>query len=231
MFVNLLFHVEQYYSYKKVNLLTNQKNIISKISKSQEDSNLIDFIDFNSKIAQIYSEIEKLQNQNIYNYISKFILDNNIEYNDDLNKLNQLVKNFEIASKNYFELNSNDKTMNKLKNDTKLAAILVSSQIDSILIKNISYNKNRFNISNIIFILILIILLTVTIWYRKRLINIYDDILFLYSFGGNKRNTKIFSQEADAIFLRMKRKIHISDNPSMIDPVTEIHNNKGMFQA
>ncbi|MDQ7061966.1 MAG: GGDEF domain-containing protein [Sulfurimonas sp.] len=55
--------------------------------------------------------------------------------------------------------------------------------------------------------------------------------MFLYSMDAEKKNYTIFSQEIDAISMRMKRKNQVSDNPTMMDQITEIYNNKGMIQT
>ena len=60
---------------------------------------------------------------------------------------------------------------------------------------------------------------------------IYKDILYLYAVDKNKKDHEIFSEEADAISLKMKRKTLPSENPAMIDPLTEISNVKGMLSA
>jgi len=46
-----------------------------------------------------------------------------------------------------------------------------------------------------------------------------------------KKGMEFFSEEIDAISLRMKRKPVISDNPAMIDTVTDINNNKGLMHS
>ena len=74
-------------------------------------------------------------------------------------------------------------------------------------------------------------LLFITFWYKIRLNNIYKDILLLSSIDTRKKDINTFSQEIEAILSRIKRKTQISDNPAMIDSITEINNNKGMAQA
>jgi len=69
------------------------------------------------------------------------------------------------------------------------------------------------------------------LWYNKRLSQIYKDILFLYAVDKNKKDYEIFSEEVDAISLRMKRKPVTSENPAMLDPITEINNVKGMINS
>ena len=230
-FLSFFFVVEQYYSYQKVENLQSQSTTVSLLVKEQKDSNVVDMLQYNSKIAQLMYEVEKLFNQHQYSYLSKYLVDNSEEYISDLNTLNYLMKDFDKSSRNYFELAPDDKNLELTYKNTESVRNSISQHINDMLIKNISYDSSRFYIFNKIIFLILIMLLITTFWYKNRLSNIYNDIMILYSVDNKKNSSDIFSQEADAIALRMKRKSVLSDNPSMIDPVTEINNNKGMIQS
>ena len=76
-----------------------------------------------------------------------------------------------------------------------------------------------------------ILTLLTTFWYRRRLNSIYADVLHLYAIDKNKKDYVVFSEEADAIKLRMNRKSVVTDNPAMLDPVTQINNHKGMLSS
>ncbi|MFT5661880.1 MAG: diguanylate cyclase (GGDEF)-like protein [Sulfurimonas sp.] len=225
--ISLLFIVEQYYSYEKVNNLNNQKTVLLNILTQQEISNEVNIYLYNAKIASLNNDINKLHNKNQYNYLSVYLLDNTTEYISDLNHLYSLIQNFDKESRKYFELNKITQTD---KDKLNTSFIQITSNIDSLILKNILYDQEKFSIFSKILILIFILLLLTTIWYKKRLTKIYNDILFLYTIDTNK-NKEIFTQEVAAIQLRMTRKTQIADNPAMMDPVTEIHNNKGMIQA
>lgn len=99
------------------------------------------------------------------------------------------------------------------------------------IIKDISYNEEKFNILEKIAIAAFVITFFTTFWYRRRLNAVYKDILHLYAIDKNKKDYEIFSEEADAIQLRMSRKPVTTDNPAMIDPVTQINNHKGMLSS
>ncbi|NPA59485.1 MAG: diguanylate cyclase, partial [Epsilonproteobacteria bacterium] len=57
----------------------------------------------------------------------------------------------------------------------------------------------------------------------------YNDLVNLYA--TDKQNVEIFSQEADAIQLRMKKKPVDDVSPMMLDPVTQIKNYHGMINS
>jgi len=229
-FIGFLFIVEQYNSYKKVDSLNKQKSIISTILQQQNKSNSVNYIEFNSQAAIVYNITEKLLNQQSYNYLSNFILDNTQEYVNDLKQLSILIKKYIKVSREYYELTSEDKNLEKLLNEINSMHFSIISSIDSILLKNILYDSAKFDIFNKIFLLLLMLLSMITIWQRKVLNSIYNDIRLLTLSNNSKKNKQIFSQEVDAISLRMNRKMQITDNPSMIDQITEISNNKGMLQ-
>lgn len=223
----ILFIVEQYYSYEKVNNLNNQKTILLNILTQQEVSNETNIYIYNAKIANLNYDIKELHNQNQYNYLSTYLSNNETEYIQNLNHLDTLIQDFDKESRNYFELNKIAQTdIDKLNT----SYLKIASNIDSLILKNISYDQERFSMYSKIFLIIFLLLLVTTIWYKKRLTKVYKDILFLYSVDA-KKDREIFTQEISAILLRMKRKTLITDNPAMMDPVTEIHNNKGMVQA
>jgi GGDEF domain-containing protein len=99
------------------------------------------------------------------------------------------------------------------------------------LLKTLNYNERKFayikNASIVIFLLIFF----ATIYYRKMLKTIYRDIEFLLQIDKREGAYTIFSQEIDAISLRMNRKAVTQKNPDMIDSVTEINNYKGMLHS
>jgi len=99
------------------------------------------------------------------------------------------------------------------------------------IIRNIAYNEEKFYLLEKITIFSFILTLLATLWYKRRLNSIYEDVVYLYAIDKTKKDYVIFSQEADAIKLRMSRKPVVTDNPAMIDPVTQINNHKGMLSS
>lgn len=221
--IGFLFVLEQYYSYEKVNSLTLQKSILFKINNNQQNPVDIDMIQINSSIAMINNEINILINQNNHNYISQFITQSFKDSSLDLKQLKSSITNYHHNLQSY--TNRNELVEINSLNDS------IVKLIDLMLIKNISYDNEKFNIFSKLFVLLSIILFITTIWYKNRLKNIYNDISHLSSIDADKKDKIFFSQEADAINLKMKKKSSILDNPNMIDVTTQIYNNKGMMQA
>lgn len=219
--------MEQYYSYEKVNNLNHQKTVLSNILKEQDQSNNLDIYTYNGKIATLNNNIEELRQQHQHNYISSYLLDHTDEYFTDLENLDSQIQNFDKESRRYLDL---DTVTQADKDKLHIQFNTIASTIDTLVLKNVSYNQTMFSLFSKIFLLLFALLLVTTLWYKKRLTKIYNDILFLYSMESEK-NSEVYTQEVGAVLLRLNRKAQISDDPSMMDAVTEIHNNKGMVQA
>nr|WP_321265489.1 GGDEF domain-containing protein [uncultured Sulfurimonas sp.] len=221
--------IEQNTSYSKINNLKNQKDIIKSLANLQKEDIELALIQFNGKSTQLHHEIEKLHYFNKYDYTGKFLLGNSNEYLNDLDKLSKLTTNFnESAHKYYIKNLENEEEKNQ---ELKSAFYSINSFLDSMIIKNIGYNEEKFYLLEKITIVTFALTLFTTFWYRRRLESVYKDILHLYAIDKNKKDYEVFSQEADAIQLRMSRKPVVTDNPAMLDPVTQINNHKGMLSS
>lgn len=221
--------LEQNNSYSKIDILKNQKIIISTLNNLQKNDIELALIQFNGKSTQLHHEIEKLQHLNKYDYLTKIFLNNSDDFLKDLDKLSKLTINFNNSAHEYYadDLTDEEQRSQKLKD----AFYSINSFIDSMIIKNISYTKDKHLLIEKIVFIVLALLVLIGFWYRKRLKSIYNDILYLYAIEKNNKNYEIFSEEADAIQLRMNRKPVITDNPAMIDQLTQINNNKGMMSS
>jgi len=228
--ISSLFVIEQYFSYVKTDKLNTQKLIFRSLIKEQKESNVLDRLQFNAKSAQLTNDTQQLIEMNQYNYLSKIIVENEENYSNDLNNLSSLTSKYIKLSQNYFDLEPNDKNIALTLDEIIILHVEIIQSIDKILLLNISYNTQRFNIFFKLFATLLILLVIINIMQRGKLKTIYNDLMLLTSTDLNK-NTPIYSQEVDAIALRMNRKARISDNPAMLDKVTEINNNKGMAQT
>jgi len=228
--LSFLFIVEQYFSYEKVSNLNNQKKVYSSFVAEQRVSNVIDFIQFNAKSAQLRNDTQALLLPNQYAFLSSILLDNQKEYSLQINQLNSLSDKYIKLSREYFELLPDDKNIPLLLIEIESLYISILDSIDSVLLNNIINDSQRFSVFFKLFIVLLLVLIIANILQRQKLQTIYADIILLSSNDLNK-STPIYSQEMDAIALRMNRKTSIADNPTMIDQVTEINNNKGMAQT
>jgi len=227
-FIALLVSFESTLSYEKVDNLHNQQKIITKLTKLDKSDLELALIEFNGKSIQLHQEIDNLQLLYKYAYLEKFLLNNEEEYKSALQKLSLLTDKFNQAAKEYY-IETDDKQY-EMTTKIKLQKALeeINQQIKSILIQTLTYNEKKFKLIHYFIIGIFFLILIATFYYNKMLNAIYKDIEFLSQNNKNKKTYSIFSQEADAISLRMNRRTQDSTNPDLIDPVTQIHNYKGL---
>ena len=134
--------LEQNSSYSKINNLKSQKEIINGLANLQKKDIELALIQFNGKSTQLHHEIEKLHNLNKYDYTGKFLLGNSDEFISDLNKLSELTTKFnESAHKYYIKNLKNEEEKNQ---ELKNAFYSINTFLDAIIIKNISYNEEKF---------------------------------------------------------------------------------------
>ncbi|MBU0721716.1 diguanylate cyclase [bacterium] len=216
-------------SHSKIDNLNKQKEIISSLTTLEKKDIELAIIQFNGKSIQLHHEIEKLKNLYKYDYTGRYILNNSQEYLSDLDTLSDLTTQFNMQAGHYYTKDTDKEALKKeaLKN----AFDAINTHINKIIFKNIEYDKQKFALLEKMSLASFALIFIFTIWYRKRLNAIYQDILFLYSVDKNKKDYTIFSEEIDAIYLRMRRKPVITDNPAMIDSLTGINNVKGMLRS
>ena len=227
--LSILSTIERNSSFKKVNSLITQKATLTTLIQLNKKDIEYALIQYNGKTTHILNKIEILRNLYIYDFTGRYILDNSNEYMSDLDKLSELVSIFNDKATHYYTNNIKDEKINFQELHNYYSKI--NNHINSIIFKNISYEELKFHMIEKISIVAFLLILFTTIWYRKRLNIIYNDILFLFSANANKANYEIFSEEVNAISHRMKRKHSISEDTSMMDQATDIYNAKGFFKS
>jgi len=230
-FIFMMFTLERQLSFDKIQILNTQKNIVFSLTHLKKDDLELALIQFNGKTAQLQSEIEKLYNIYKYNFTEKYILDNQSEYFADLEKLKRLKDSFNTQTHQYY-VQTKNKHINKENKELLISAYNnLQNHIDKIISTDLIYSEKKYNIFKYFFVVTFFIILLETILYRKKINNIYKDIDYLVAADKKAREYTIYSQEADAISLRMKRKNVVENNPAFIDQITGISNYKGMLHS
>jgi len=226
VFSTVIIIFENQLSYQKNDNLYHQKSIISSLKNiNSEDTELI-LIQLNGKGNELLQSIDKIERLYKFNFIDKYILQNENEYIKDLNNLRKYTIQFNINAKQFY-----------IKKDLKYKKIFFSSTdklydyLELLLKKENNYNTIKSDLFKNISLIILLISFIFIFWYRKRLNSIYKDIEYLYQIDRKKREHEIYTAEADAILLRIQRKTTTTDNPTMLDPITGINNHKGMINS
>lgn len=221
--------VEQTFSFYKIENLQEQKNIVASLKDLEKKDVDLAVIQFNGKSTQLYHEIDKLQTLFDYDFTADMVFGHGESYLADLEKLRSLTKQFNDVAIEYYT--SDDVNGSEKFDALKKAFYGINSFIDTLIIQDGLFNQEKSNLLRSVVVALFVILFFTTLWYRKRLHAIYNDLLHLYSIENNKKDYVIFSEEADAVALRMKRKPTVTDNPAMLDPLTEINNAKGMMAS
>ncbi|SFV67292.1 GAF domain/sensory box/EAL domain protein [hydrothermal vent metagenome] len=228
--LGLLLTFEHALSFDKVDNLVNQKKIIASLTKLDKSDLELALIQFNGKSTRLHQEIDKLRTMYRYAYMDKYLIHNKNEYLADLDQLSSLTDNFNKAAQEYYVDTKSKNLEIKAKKNLDTAFNKINKQINTILIKNIHYDEEKFKYIKYTIITVFILILFATIYYRRTLNLIYKDIEFLLQINKKNKHHTIYSQEVDAIALRVNRKQTTNDNnPDMLDPVTEINNYKGMI--
>jgi len=234
-FIALALTLEHKLSVNKVKNLNTQKNIILSLTQLDKEDIDLALVIFQGNSAQLNRDIDKLRNSYKYNVTGKYLLENATAYDQDLKKLRDLVN---IFNKSAYE-NLQTRTLKKdkaakekiAKENLQKSLYAVNAHIDEMIIEDMKYNEALFMLFEKFILFSFAFVLMGTLWYRKRINDIYKDIEFLSSTEKNYAVYQIFSIEGDAISQRMKRKVVTTDNPAFIDQITGINNQKGMINA
>lgn len=213
-------------SYTKVENLTNQKTIILEILNLSKESIEISLIKLQGKTTQLRYDVEKLHSLYEYSILEKLLLSNSKEYLSDLDTLDKLRVDFTKKADAYYNSSLDSEIhINELQESFNS----LNSHITAIIIRSIYYDQAKFNVHKKVTYFAFLVILFATLWYRKRLALIYKDLEFLNNV--NLQRYETFSQEAESISLKIKRKPVIAENPAMLDAVTGINNLKGMMNS
>ncbi len=219
-----LFVYEQNFSYKKIENLDEQKSILKALRTiSKSDDPEVAKIQFDGKTSLLLVKINQLQRLYKYDLLGKYFIYSPTEYMQDFNELGNLIKELDRLAKRYFE-DKKDSTGKKLEE----LLLKTDKKIDELYIKIVHNNKHKnFILAQLVTILLLLSIFT-TFWYRKRLKTIFEDIFLLSSIHHANKNHEANTQEADAILHRLRKKNADTVDQSLLDPVTDTLNYKGL---
>ena len=228
-FLALALVVEQTFSFEKIENLKGQKEILLSLKNLPKKDVDLAIIQFNGKSKQISLEIEKLRKLYEYDFTSNYIFDTDKKYINSLNKMQEHTENFNKSAVAYYKSDVEDEKQTYITLVNNF--ILIDRFIDSIIMDDIYKNQEKTNFLQMLLLGIFVILTFYTFWYKKRLSIINSDILHIYSVENNKKDYVPYTVEIDAIMLRMKKKPAVTDNPAMVDTLTEINNLKGLLAS
>ena len=227
--IAVLFTIDQNNSFKKVDILNGAKNIINELHQIDKEDREIALIQYNGKSTELNYQIQKLHQLYKYDLLGQYVLQISEEYLSQLNKLTQLINTYNTQVLKYFKTDEDDKE--RLHKKLQDSYVAINNHISNIIFQNINYNKAKQEFMYQLALSIFIFIFITSIIFYKKLSNIYKDIQFLQLPGADIQNHQLNTTEADAIYLRMKRKPTKGLDASYIDPVTGINNNKGLTNS
>jgi len=220
------FIFEQQFSYKKIENLDQQRELVKGLTNIPRKDIELAKIKFNGNSNLLLVKIEQLRQLYKYDFVGRFVIYSEEEYLRDLEELKKITLEFNAAAKAYYVKT----TKNDAKNKKHLQEMFhkLNTKLDELYIKNVHYNKQKTAIIAEVTLMLLFVSLVTTFWYRRRLKMIEQDIISLSSIQPNQQQNTLKTLEADAILLRMRKKSGETIDKSLIDPVTEVLNHKGL---
>jgi len=225
----LLFFIEENISNNNMQAFNSYERILHEYLEKSKDKNSLKILDYNAKMATIYNEIDAITQMSKYYYLSSAFLEDFKNHNLQLLKLKQSIQKYDSLLRVHFDSSDKKKVKQRVLEIEK-AFYEVNKNINIYVTDALYLNNERFTIYSKAFYLLFFLTLLNVLWYKKNFDLIYKDIMILKDLDSNK-DSQINTIEIDSIALRMKRKSSASDDPSMLDPVTNIYNDKGMIQA
>ena len=227
LFIISLIGINRSTAFEKTHQLEDQKALVNKIYKLGRADLDYSIINAEGLGTQLKTNLSLLTATTSNDFLGT-TLGLNQEYKKQIEELSLLEDEY-ISSANLYYQKKDDNLAQKL-NDLTLSKTALLNQLNEMIVSDVDNDYKKFSITRWITYFTLLFSLAVTLWYSKKLTIIYDDIKSLFAIGNERSSESIKTKEVDSIKMRMVRKPTLSQNPSMIDPVTGIKNYKGMIQ-
>ena len=221
--------IEEYTSFDKIANLQEQKKLVNFVADISRMDLEFAAIQYRGKSTMLKFQHEKLLTLDSYDILGQYLTDQGSDYHSDLEKLSELILAFNNNAGNWYDPDTkNLKTREKLMQDSRIELI---SHINMMIEKNISYDYKKFMFQQSLIYLTLLLMIAMFVIYYRKFSDILKDISSLYIVDMQGDAHTIVTEEIGIIAKRMNRKSLSSDDPSMIDPITEINNSKGLLYA
>lgn len=221
--------VEEYTSFEKIATLQNQKKLVNFITDIGREDLEFASIQYRGKSTMLHYEHERLLNLNSYDIMGQYLLGQSMAYNNDLEQLKLLALEFTDSAEIWYE--ENEKNLQEREEKMLSARENILAHINRMIEINISYDHEKFQIQSGLIYFAMLLLFFIFLTNLKHFSAIRKDIESLYIVEAGAEPHTIITDEIEIVAKRMNRKPQTSDNPALIDPITEINNYKGLLQA
>jgi diguanylate cyclase (GGDEF)-like protein len=215
-------------SYERIQQLEAQKVIVNKVYDLGRNDLDFSIINAQGLGTQLKTNITLMNDLTTNDFLGK-LLGLNHEYKGQTEKLSNLEDNFNLKADAYYQ-KKNENIAQRL-NEFSVAKAELLNQLNEMIVSNINDEHQKLSFTKWFVYVSLLLTFAGALWYSRKLTLIYDDIKSLFAIGHERTSESILTKEVDAIKMRMIRKPTLSQNQSMIDPVTGIKNYKGMIQS
>ena len=221
--------ISQENSYTKSTNLLGQKQLVNTLATIGRKDLELASIQYRGKSTQLLFEYEKLTDLVNYDIVGNLFLDYGNDYAADLETLQADILAFNQAAGAWYD--ENEEKLAERNDAMQKARYSLLTHIDTMLFKNIGYDIQKFALQKWLIYAALLVAALLFLYYALRFRTIFRDINSLYSVDTKGDEYTIVTDEIDVISKRMSRKQSPSDNPAMVDPITEISNYKGLLYA
>jgi len=217
-------------SFSKSANLMGQKALVNEVvALGREDLNIAN-IQYRGHGEQLLIDYDKLLGLRNMDVFGNYILGYAAEYATDLGTLKERIERFNASAAAWYDPSESDLDAREQQLQQSRYALL--SHIDTMLFRNIGYDYQQFGIRQMMIFASLALCALILVYYALRFRIVFKDIHSLYAIETSGREPhQIVTDEIDVISKRMNRKPTATDNPALIDPVTEINNYKGLVTA
>jgi diguanylate cyclase (GGDEF)-like protein len=215
-------------SFDKIQQLEEQKVLVNKIYQLGRNDLDYSLINTQGIGAQLKTNLSFLTSMTTNDFFGN-ILGLNDKYKNKIEKLSLLEDAYISNANNYYQ--KKDENIAQKFDELTVSKTSLLNQLNEMIVSDINEDYKKFSITQWIIYATLFLMLAGAWFYSKKLTVIYEDIRSLFAIGSERSPEAIQTQEVNTIKMRMIRKPSLSQAPSMIDPVTDIKNYKGMMQA
>jgi len=228
-FLLLLTMVSEYASFFKLQNLQNEKEIATAVYNLDRSDLDLANIQFRGKNTLLRHEGNALSAYYEYDYINNFSKTNN--YHNDLAKLQNAIDIFNKAAGDWFTQESISEEQQQENSETFAEAYqYLMQQINTLIVKNIVFEKQRFEIQLALSSVIFLLLVILYFMSSSRFKIVQNDFNALAQSDIDDTHT-FLTQEAEAVSKHLNRstKSAPAKNPAYTDQLTGINSYKGFI--
>ncbi len=221
--------LQEHTSFSKIENLQEQKGVIGFIAEISRMDLEFAAIQYRGKGKMLELKYERLLTLDGYDLIGRLFAEESDDYHADLKILQEKVETFIQSAKVWYDpdesaLDVKERTLINTKDS-------LITHINTMIEKDNAYDYSKSLIRHTLIYLTLLIMIAMAITYFKKSAMILKDIKSLYMVDMQGNAHTPVTDEITIIAKRMRKKTLSSENPDMIDPVTEINNHKGLLYA